>query len=427
MSQAAAVFTDLLVRRPQRLWWALAMFVSLTLLALLGISLAYLFAVGVGIWGINIPVAWGFAITNFVWWIGIGHAGTFISAFLLLMRQGWRDSVNRYAETMTLLAVLCAGLFPLIHMGRPWLFFYLLPYPNHMGLWPQWRSPLVWDAFAVSTYGLVSLLFWTLGLIPDLAAVRDRTTGWRKRVYGLLALGWRGSARHWQLHQRAYLLLGALATPLVISVHSIVSIDFAFAIVPGWHATVFPPYFVAGAILSGFAMVATLGIPLRRLFHLEQYLTLRHFDLMAKFMLATSVLVAYGYASELMTAWYNGESLELRHLRDVLHSPIFYCLLLCNCLAPALFWWPAVRRRLRAVFVISLVINVGMWLERYFIVVDSLSHEPLPSSSGVFYPTFWDLATLAGTFGLFGTLFLIFLRTLPLAGIHELAREEQNP
>ncbi|MCA9791287.1 MAG: polysulfide reductase NrfD [Candidatus Eremiobacteraeota bacterium] len=384
---------------------------------------------GVGMWGINIPVGWGMAITNFVWWIGIGHAGTLISAFLLLMRQGWRDSINRFAEAMTLLAVVCAGVFPLLHLGRPWLFYYLAPYPNKMGLWPQWRSPLVWDMFAVATYFTVSLMFWYLGLVPDLAVMRDSTTGWKQKVYGVMALGWRGSAHHWVLHQRADLLLAAFATPLVLSVHSIVSLDFAVGIVPGWHSTIFPPYFVAGAILSGFAMVATLAIPLRRYYRLEDFITIRHLENMAKLMLLTSILVTYGYASEMFMAWYSHDPAETSTIHDWFfgpYAPIWYTMLVCNCTVPALFWWKRIRTWPAAIFIISLLVNLGMWLERYLIVINSLHHDFMSSAEGIYVPTVWDWGLLIGTLGLFLTFFMVFLRTLPSISIYEVSESEDE-
>jgi molybdopterin-containing oxidoreductase family membrane subunit len=398
--------------------------VSFLIVNVLFVSIAYLLARGVGIWGINIPVAWGFAIVNFVWWIGIGHAGTLISAILLLVRQEWRTSINRFAEAMTLFAVACAGLFPLLHMGRPWFFYWLLPYPNTMDLWPQFRSPLVWDAFAVTTYGTVSLLFWYIGLIPDMATLRDRSRHSVGRVvYAVLAMGWRGSARHWHRYETAYLLLAGLATPLVVSVHSIVSLDFAFAQVPGWHATIFPPYFVAGAIFSGFAMVVTLAVPLRAIYGLHDFITARHLDNMAKIMLATGLIVAYGYGMEIFMSWYSGSDLEWFTTVNRATGPyryLYWALIACNVCTPQLLWFEALRSKPVFLFIVSLIINVGMWLERFIIVVTSLSNDFLPSSWAMYYPTIWDWGLYIGTIGLFLSLLFIFIRVLPMISIFEM-------
>jgi len=387
-------------------------------------SIAYLFAVGVGIWGIQIPVGWGFAIINFVWWIGIGHAGTLISAILLLLRQQWRTSINRFAEAMTLFAVSCAGIFPLIHMGRPWLAYWLFPYPDTMKMWPNFRSPLVWDAFAVSTYATVSALFWFIGLLPDLATLRDRAKNpVAKIIYGFLAMGWRGSAVHWYRHETASLLLAGLATPLVLSVHTIVSFDFAFAIVPGWHATIFPPYFVAGAIYAGFAMVLTLSIPVRKIFGLEDFITMRHLDNMGKVLLATGLIVGYGYMMEAFSAYYSGNEYERFMILNRMGGPyaIFYwCLVACNIVTPQFLWSRKVRSKVGALFAIAMVVNVGMWLERFVIVVTSLHRDFLPSSWGMYYPTRWDIATFVGTIGLFLALLFLFIRFLPLISIFEM-------
>jgi Ni/Fe-hydrogenase subunit HybB-like protein len=387
-------------------------------------SLAVLFTVGVGIWGINIPVAWGFDIINFVWWIGIGHAGTLISAVLLLFRQSWRTSINRFAEAMTLFAVACAGLYPILHLGRPWIFYWLMPYPNTLGLQPQFRSPLVWDVFAVSTYATVSLLFWYVGLIPDLATLRDRAERRLPKVlYGILAMGWRGSAVHWYRYQTAYLLLAGLATPLVVSVHSIVGLDFAASVVPGWHVTLFPPYFVAGAIFSGFAMVMTLAIPLRAVYGLEDFITLRHLGNMAKVMLVTGLIVAYGYLMEVFFSWYSGNEFEWYLAVNRALGPYawsYWSLIACNVLTPQLLWFRAVRRNVPLLFVISLVVNVGMWLERFVIIVISLHRDYLPSAWQMYYPTFWDFAQFAGSIGLFFTLLFLFIRVLPVISIFEL-------
>jgi molybdopterin-containing oxidoreductase family membrane subunit len=404
--------------------WLLGFAASFLLLMLLLVAVSYLFAKGIGIWGVNIPVAWGFAITNFVWWIGIGHAGTLISAILLLLRQRWRTSINRFAEAMTLFAVACAGLFPILHLGRPWLFYWLIPYPSTMGIWPQFRSPLVWDFFAVSTYGTVSLLFWYVGLIPDLATLRDRS---RRRfgrvIYGILALGWRGDAAHWHRYETAYVLLAALATPLVVSVHTIVSFDFAVANVPGWHSTIFPPYFVAGAIFSGFAMVATIAIPLRKFYHLEEFITLRHLDYMARIMLATGLMVAYGYLMETFLAWYSGNVFEQyvgtnRAIGP--YAPAYWGLIFCNVIVIQAFWFRRVRANVPLVFVIALLVNIGMWLERYVIVVTSLNRSFLPSSWYIYVPTVWDWATFVGTIGLFLALMFLFIRVLPVISIAEM-------
>jgi molybdopterin-containing oxidoreductase family membrane subunit len=397
---------------------------SFALLMLLQFAIAWLFLKGVGIWGIQIPAAWGFAIVNFVWWIGIGHAGSFISAILLLLHQDWRTSINRFTEAMTLFAVACAGLFPLLHLGRPYYFYWVVPYPDTFGLWPQFRSPLVWDFFAVATYATVSLLFWFLGLVPDLATLRDMAVPrWKQRVYGIFALGWRGSARHWEHYRRVYLVLAALATPLVISVHSIVGLDFAYANLPGWHSTIFPPYFVAGAIFSGFAMVLTLVIPLRRFHKLHDYITAGHLDKMAKLLLLMGLIVAYGYGSELFMAWYSGEELDRFTAMNRLAgaaATTYWSVIACNVLAPQALWFRAVRSSPVILFGLSLVINLGMWLERYMIVITSLERDFLPSSWGDFHATKWDYLTFAGTFGLFGTLLFLFVRSLPVISMTEM-------
>jgi len=408
-------------------WWSAWLAASAGVLVLLG-AVTWLLVKGIGIWGVDIPVAWGFAIGNFVWWIGIGHAGTFISAVLLLLRQRWRTSINRFAEAMTLFAAGIAGLFPILHLGRPWFFYWLVPYPNVMNLWPQWRSPLVWDFFAIATYLLVSLLFWYVGLIPDLATLRDRAgrrPGERGRqiVYGLLALGWRGEARHWKRFETAYLLLAGLATPLVVSVHTIVSLDFAVGNTPGYHSTIFPPYFVAGALFSGFAMVLTLAIPLRHAFGLHDFITARHLANAAKVLLATSWMVAFGYISEIFTAFYSGDQYETymtvnRWIGP--YAPVYWSMLACNIALPQLLWWRRVRHSVAALFLLSLVINCGMWMERFLIVVSSLHRDYLPSAWGMFYPTRWDWLTLFGSIALFVWLFLLFVRFLPLISMAEM-------
>jgi Ni/Fe-hydrogenase subunit HybB-like protein len=404
--------------------WFIGFGLSFALVMLLMYAVAYLLAVGVGIWGINIPVAWGFAIVNFVWWIGIGHAGTLISAILLLLRQRWRTSINRFAEAMTLFAVSCAGLFPLLHLGRPWFFYWLFPYPSTMGVWPQFRSPLVWDVFAVSTYATVSLLFWYVGLIPDMATLRDRARHRLARVaYGILAMGWRGSAVHWHRYEIAYLLLAGLATPLVVSVHSVVSFDFAVAVIPGWHSTIFPPYFVAGAIYSGFAMVMTLAIPIRAYYGLEDFITMRHLQNMAKILLATGLIVAYGYLMETFMAWYSGNPFEQYMTLNRMVGPYatyYWALILCNILVPQAIWIGRVRSNVPALFVIALVVNIGMWLERYIIVVTSLHRDFLPSAWGMYAGTAWDVATFVGSIGLFLALLFLFLRLLPMISIFEM-------
>ena len=396
-------------------------------------AVTYLLFKGVGIWGINMPVAWGFAIVNFVWWIGIGHAGTFISAILLLLLQKWRTAINRLTEAMTLFAVICAGMFPLLHLGRPWVFYWLFPYPDTMKMWPQFRSPLVWDVFAVSTYFTVSLIFWYICLIPDVATLRDRAKTRRKKIfYGILALGWRGSARHWQRHQTAYLLLAGLATPLVLSVHSVVSLDFTAAIVPGWHSTIFPPYFVAGAIFSGFAMVLNILIPLRKLYGLEEIIPLRYMNNMANVMLVTGWMVAFGYIMEAFMAYSSGDVFEEYMMWNRAFGPygwIFWSLILTNVLIPQAIWSRRVRTNMPSLFLVALSINVGMWIERFVIVVSSLNRDFTPSIWRTFTPTKWDWMSLFGSMGLFLTLLFLFIRFLPLISIsevRELVSEERK-
>ena len=422
--------SDIVLTRPVRWPWMLAFLATLGGTVVFLGAIAYLFAKGIGIWGVRIPVAWGFAIANFVWWIGIGHAGTFISAILLLLRQKWRTSINRFAEAMTLFAVAMAGLFPILHLGRPWFFYWIVPYPDRMNVWPQWRSPLVWDLFAISTYIIVSLLFWYMGLVPDLATLRDRASArWKQLTYGLMALGWRGEARDWARHQSAYLLMAGLATPLVVSVHSVVSLDFAIGNTPGYHSTIFPPYFVAGALFSGFAMVLTLAIPLRKAFGLEDFITEVHLDHAAKVMLATGLLVAYGYASEIFMAFYSGDEYEIGMTVDRwmgFYAPEYWLLITCNIVLPQVLWFRRARRNIALLFVISLVVNLGMWTERVVIVVQSTSHDFLPSAWGRFVPTMWDWITLLGSISTFAWLFLVFIRLLPTVSISEmraLARE----
>ncbi len=422
----AAVTEDVLrpmLRSPSALWWA-GFAVAFSLLLLGVAAVAYQIATGVGTWGLNTTVGWAFDITNFVFWVGIGHAGTLISAILFLFRQKWRTSVNRSAEAMTLFAVMCAGIFPVIHTGRPWLAYWLFPYPNFRGpLWINFRSPLAWDAFAISTYFLISATFWYVGLIPDLATIRDRLKpGPRKRLFAIFSLGWNGSYRVWQHYETVYLLLAGLATPLVISVHTIVSWDFATAVIPGWHATIFPPYFVAGAIFSGIAMVLTLMIVARKVMNLEHYITGRHIDAMSRLLLLTSGIVALAYATEFFTAFYSGNTYEQFVFLNRAGGPFawaYWTMVSCNVLVPQLLWFRAVRRRLAIVFALSLLINVGMWFERFVIIVTSLHRDFLPSSWASYSPTIVEVATLLGSFGLFFTCFLIFCRVLPVIAMGE--------
>jgi molybdopterin-containing oxidoreductase family membrane subunit len=406
-------------------WFYAGMAVAFGGVMMLLLSLTKLVFTGIGIWGNNQPVGWAFDIINFVWWIGIGHAGTLISAILLLLRQEWRTSINRFAEAMTLFAVACAVIYPLFHTGRPWLAVYwLLPYPNTMGMWPNFRSPLIWDVFAVSTYGSVSLLFWYIGLIPDLGTLRDKAKNlWQKRIYGTLSMGWRGSARHWHNYEQAYLLLAGLSTPLVLSVHSVVSFDFASGQIPGWHTTIFPPYFVAGAVFAGFAMVITLALPLRRLFGLQDFITDKHLDNMSKVMLVTGLIVAYGYLMEAFTSWYSGNIFETYVMKNRLEGPyrwLYYSLLVCNVLAVQPLWFRRVRYSPLAIWAISMFVNVGMWLERFVIIPMSLHRDFLPSSWDMYYPTAWDFSTFFGTIGLFLALMFLFIRVFPAIAIFEM-------
>jgi Ni/Fe-hydrogenase subunit HybB-like protein len=424
---------NIVLTRRSRWPWFLTFSIALLWMLAFFLACGVLFLLGPGIWGVDIPVAWGYAIGNFVWWIGIGHAGTFISAILLLLRQKWRTSINRFAEAMTLFAAGIAGIFPILHLGRPWFFYWLVPYPDAMSLWPQWRSPLVWDFFAISTYLAVSLVFWYMGLIPDLATLRDRArTRTQQIVYGLFALGWRGEARHWARHQSAYLLIAGLATPLVVSVHSVVSLDFAIGNTPGYHSTIFPPYFVAGALFSGFAMVLTLAIPLRHFYGLHELITLRHLENCAKVLLATSWLVTYGYLAETFMAYYSNDPFEIYMVRNRMvgpYAPIYWALITCNVLAPQIVWWRAARRSVPVLFIISLVVNMGMWMERFLIVVSSLHRDFLPSAWGMFYPTRWDWIHLLGSVGLFTVLFMLFIRFLPaisISEVREMLHEEKS-
>jgi molybdopterin-containing oxidoreductase family membrane subunit len=405
--------------------WLVGFVIAFGVMSMFLFAITWLVIKGTGIWGVNVPVGWGFAIVNFVWWIGIGHAGTLISAILLLFRQKWRMSISRFAEAMTIFAVMCAAMFPIFHTGRPWLAAYwLFPYPNSMRLWVNFRSPLIWDVFAVSTYATVSVLFWYVGLIPDLATMRDRAQRlFVKRFYGILALGWRGSAMHWHRYEYASLLLAGLATPLVLSVHTVVSFDFSVGLVPGWHATIFPPYFVAGAIYSGFAMVLTLAIPIRAYYHMEDFITMRHIQNCAKVMLCTGLIVVYGYSVEAFMGWYSGNPYETFMIANRTTGNYWYMywfLIFCNGLVPQTLWFKKVRTNIPLLFVIALIVNVGMWLERFVIVVTSLSRDFLPSSWGMYAGTKWDWMTYIGTLGLFTWLMFLFLRLLPMISMFEM-------
>jgi len=403
-------------------WW-LCFLPAVGALGLLGVSVAWLFWEGIGIWGVMNPVGWGWAIVNFVFWVGIGHAGTLISAILFLFRQKWRTSINRAAEAMTIFAVMCAMIFPGIHVGRVWVAYWMFPLPNQMGMWPQFRSPLLWDVFAVSIYGTVSALFWYMGLIPDLATIRDRAkTPLKRMIYGAFALGWRGSFRHWVHYERAYLILAALATPLVLSVHSIVSMDFAVSNLPGWHTTIFPPYFVAGAIFSGFAMVITLMVITRSAFKMHNIITLRHFENMAKIVLLTGCMVGYAYGIEFFIAWYSGNPYEQFVFVNRAFGPYawaYWIMVSCNVISPQLFWFKKLRTSMPALFIISIFVNIGMWFERFVIVASSLHRDFLPSSWDYYKPTFWDVTCLIGSFGLFFTMYCLFARFLPMVATAE--------
>lgn len=401
------------------LWFVLSASLALMMFGMIG----YLFFEGIGIWGLNVPVGWGFAIINFVFWVGIGHAGTLISAILFLLRQRWRTSINRFAEAMTLFAVICALIFPGIHVGRVWVVYWIFPIPNQMQMWPNFRSALLWDVFAVATYFTVSLIFWYVGLIPDLATMRDRAKNKvRKLVFGFLSMGWRGGNRQWKHYELAYLLLAGLSTPLVLSVHSVVSTDFATSIIPGWHTTIFPPYFVAGAIFSGFAMVTTLAIIVRKIYNIEHIITVNHLEKMAKIMLATSLMVGYSYSIEFFTAWYSGNEFESFTFLNRAFGPYawaYWIMISCNVLVPQLFWFKKLRRSIPILFIATIFINIGMWFERFVIIVSSLARDFLPSSWDYYKPTVWDIGTLIGSFGLFFTLFLLFVRFLPMVAMSE--------
>lgn len=403
--------------------WYLALGAALSLLSVLAGSIGYLIWEGVGIWGLNNPVGWGWAIINFVWWVGIGHAGTLISAILFLLRQRWRTSINRFAEAMTLFAVSCALIFPGIHVGRIWIAYYMFPIPNQMDLWPNFRSPLLWDVFAVGTYFTASLLFWYTGLIPDLATLRDRAKKKVKKIiFGIAALGWRGGNRQWRHYELAYLILAGISTPLVLSVHSVVSTDFAISILPGWHTTIFPPYFVAGAIFSGFAMVMTLSIIARKIFNLENLITVNHLEKMNKIMLLTGMMVGYAYMTEFFIAWYSGNIYEqFAFLNRAFgnYAWAYWIMISCNVLIPQLFWFKKLRRSIAVMFIASIFINIGMWFERFVIVVTSLSRDFLPANWDYYSPSIWDILTFVGSFGLFFTLFLLFIRVLPMISMSE--------
>jgi Ni/Fe-hydrogenase subunit HybB-like protein len=416
--------SSIVLKKRTPIGWLIGFGISFIGVMILTATIGKLVFVGVGIWGINHPVGWGMDIINFVWWIGIGHAGTLISAILLLLRQEWRTSINRFAEAMTLFAVASAGLYPLFHTGRPWYAFWLFPYPNTMGLWPQFRSPLMWDVFAVSTYATVSMLFWYVGLIPDLATLRDRATNIIfKKVYGMAALGWRGSAKHWYRYETAYLLLAGLSTPLVLSVHTIVSFDFAVSVIPGWHSTFFPPYFVAGAVFAGFAMVLTLAIPARKFFRLEDFITMKHLENMGKIMLATGMIVFYSYAMEIFFSFYSGNLYEKFMWLNRATGPywkMYAMLIVCNGLAPQLMWFKKIRTSTIGLFITAMFVNVGMWLERFVIIPTSLHRDFLPSSWGMYHGTKWDWSMYVGSIGLFLSLLFLFVRFLPMISIFEM-------
>ncbi len=403
--------------------WYLLLAMSGSLALMMFGMIGYLFVEGIGIWGVNIPVGWGWAIINFVFWVGIGHAGTLISAILFLLRQKWRTSINRFAEGMTIFAVICALIFPGIHVGRIWVVYWLFPIPNQMSMWPNFRSPLLWDVFAVFTYFLVSLMFWYMGLIPDLATLRDRATSKIKRaLYGFFALGWRGANRQWKHYEMAYLLLAGLSTPLVLSVHSVVSTDFATSQLPGWHTTIFPPYFVAGAVFSGFAMVTTLSIIVRKVYKIEHIITVNHLEKMAKVMMATGMMVGFAYLTEFFIAWYSGNGYELFTFINRALGPYawgYWTMISCNVLVPQFFWFKKLRRSVPVLLVATIFINIGMWFERFVIVVSSLSQDFLPSSWDYYKPSIFDIGTFVGSFGLFFTLFLLFIKFLPIIAMSE--------
>ncbi|WP_075590329.1 NrfD/PsrC family molybdoenzyme membrane anchor subunit [Labilibacter marinus] len=409
--------------KPGKLWYV-GLATALLALGFGGFAIYVTVWEGIGSWGLNRTIGWGWGITNFVWWVGIGHAGTFISAILLLFRQKWRTSINRSAEAMTIFAVMCAGLFPLLHMGRLPLGFFVFPYPNTRDLWVNFNSPLLWDVFAISTYFTVSLLFWYMGLIPDIASIRDRLKdGIRKQIYTVLSFGWTGSARHWSRHESMSLILAGLAAPLVLSVHSIVSMDFATSVIPGWHTTIFPPYFVAGAVFSGFAMVLTLMIITRKALNLENYITVGHVESMNKVIIATGSIVGIAYLTELFMAWYSGVVYERYAFVNRAFGPYwwaYWIMMTCNVITPQLFWFKKIRRNLAATFVISIFVNIGMWFERFVIIVTSLHRDFLPSSWAMYSPTWVEVGVYIGTFGLFFTMFFLFIRFFPVIAISEI-------
>lgn len=414
--------SELTEKKTKPMWYVVWGFAVSLLLMLIGV-VGYLFKEGIGIWGLKSPVFWGWAIINFVWWVGIGHAGTLISAILYLFRQKWRTSINRFAEAMTIFAVMCAGLFPFIHVGRPWVIYWVFPIPNSMGMWPNFQSPLLWDVFAVGTYFTISVIFWYVGLIPDLATLRDRAKGrLRRSVLGIFSMGWRGGHRQWQHHEKASLVLAGIAAPLVLSVHSVVSFDFATSVIPGWHSTIFPPYFVAGAIFSGFAMVMTLALVARKVYGLENIITMNHLEKMNKIMLVTGWMIGYAYGCEMFIAWYGGNPYEQFAFFNRAFGPYawaYWIMVSCNVLVPQIFWFKKCRTSLPIMFVASILINIGMWFERFVIVVSSLASDYLPSSWGYYSPTIFDVLTYIGSFGLFFTLFLLFLRFLPMIALSE--------
>jgi molybdopterin-containing oxidoreductase family membrane subunit len=408
--------------RMPRAWW-IAFATSCVFVGVFGVSVGTLFYRGIGAWGNANPTHWAWDITNFVWWVGIGHAGTLISAVLFVFRQRWRTAINRFAEAMTLFAVMGAMTFAVIHVGRPWVIYYLFPLPDQMALWPSFKSPLLWDVFAIGTYFTVSLLFWFTGLVPDLATMRDRaTTKWRRRVYGFLAMGWRGSNRGWQNYERAYLILAGISTPLVISVHSVVAMDFATSVIPGWHTTIFPSYFVVGAVYSGFAMVMTVLLVTRRVFRLERVVLPVHLELMNKVLLLSGMLIGLAYATELFIAWYSGNEYELAVFSNRATGPYawaYWTMIGCNVFAVQLFWSKRMRTSVPVMFAVSIVVNVGMWFERFVIIVTSLHHDFLPSSWGMFHPTLIDIGTFTGSMGIFFAGFLLFMRYLPIVAMSE--------
>lgn len=430
-SRISAEVSDLVLVRPVGRYWLASLALALLTTGVFVAGIGHLVSSGIGVWGNNIPVAWAFDITNYVWWIAIGMAGTFISAALLLTRQPWRASLTRYAETMTIFAVSISGLFPILHLGRPWFFYWLAPYPDRMGLWPQWRSSLLWDFFAIIAYLLVSIVYWYVGLLPDLATLRDRaTTSTRQVFYGLLALGWRGEARDWQRHETFSRVLTGIAVPLVFSVHSMVALDFSEGLLPGWHSSLFPPFFVAGALFSGFAMALVLGIVLRRCYGLDAYIKPLHLDYLARMMLAAGLFIGYSYAMEAFDAFYSGDPHEVMSMQNKFAGPyalVYWSTIFCNVLAIQSLWFPRVRRTPWMLFAVAVLVLIGMWFERFLLIVNSLYRDFLPSSWGMFYPTLWDLVFLFGSIGLFFLLLLLFVRLLPLLSMAELRKLASPP